>query len=627
LSDHTTDPDVDDALDDFGSALNLLLSISANKLVRDAQPQPYLDWIAECGPSLAPELLLDIARDPEDAVDAARLMRLMGHMVYAAMPLPQHHFQAKKLPLPGRNDPCLCGSLRKFKQCCEPMVPQLPKLPPEMGMPHVLYAIGKAAWKTLPAQKVSPALIEAAALSFKEAGHSRDAAALLEPWAAHGGRYPAAWADMLDVLGDLYVDLNHPRKRKALAQAMIDRGEPAVQSKGWQRLCLLATDADQREQAQQAFENAQRLAPDDVALSLLELSMLLGFGETDRAHERSQFHVRRLERMNGDGRWDDLIAALREMGEQGLGYLEDAELAHTPALKRLDDWIAGLPPPRLLVEHRHASPDDMGELVPAAPLHKPLAQWDKAFEVESPSLVALQGGGGNAWAAYPQWMALLEKQPVLADSFEVLDGLVLALSDFGGTAPAALARRLVARGLALWTLLREQRPAAQCHWGVWPNRPALRLIVQHLVTDDTPTAEHSFDWLRAMVEVLNPNDNHGFRSRLAIVYLRRGMVAEALALTDRYPDDADNMMLARVLALWHTGRRGDATSLLAEVLRGNAALAKVMRSAERPRPKHEAFITAGSANEAKITYDEQFDLWQEPALREVLMAMSRRTRP
>jgi hypothetical protein len=105
------------------------------------------------------------------------------------------------------------------------------------------------------------------------------------------------------------------------------------------------------------------------------------------------------------------------------------------------------------------------------------------------------------------------------------------------------------------------------------------------------------------------------------------MVAEALALTDRYPDDADNMMLARVLALWHTGRRGDATSLLAEVLRGNAALAKVMRSAERPRPKHEAFITVGSANEAKITYDEQFDLWQEPALREVLMAMSRRTRP
>jgi hypothetical protein len=605
-----------------GDGLNLLLSISASKLVRDPQPQPYLDWISQHGAALAPEM----AQGSGNAVDAARLMRVMGHMVYAALPLPHHHFQAKKLPLPGRNEPCLCGSLYKFKQCCETMVAQMPKLPPQLGMPHVLDAMGKAAWKTLPEQKVAPSLIFEAALQFREAQRAGDAAALLEPWAAQPGRYPAAWAELLDLLGDVYVDLRKPRKRKTLAQAMVERGEPAVQSKGWQRLCLLATDAGQRTQAQEAFAHAQRCAPEDAALSLLELSMLLGFGDTERARERAQFHVRRLERMNGDGRWDELIGALQAMAEQGVAYLEDTELEHTPALKRLDDWIANLPPAQLQVQALHSSADDIGELAPSQPLRKLLAKWHQVFEIETPSLTGLQGSGSAVWAALPQWMALLEKHPVLGDSFEVLDGLALALTDFPGAAPSAIERRLMARALALWTQLRERFPAARCEWAVWPNRPALRLIAQHLVDDDTLTAEHSFDWLRAMVEVLNPNDNHGFRSRLALVYLRRGLVAQALALTDRYPDDSDDMMLARVLALWHAGRRGEATSLLADTLGNSRELAKVMRNTARPRPKHTGFVTYGSSEAAKITYDEQFDLWQEPALRETLMALSRRQR-
>lgn len=606
----------------FEQSLGLLLHVSANKLVRDPAPGPYLDWIAQYGPSLGEGVLPADMRGAAHAVDASRLMRLMGHMIYGALPLPQQHFQPKKLPLPGRNEPCLCGSLRKFKHCCETFAHQLPALEPELAMPRVLDAMGKAAWKTLPAQKVSPRLVDAAAGTFRDERRVKDAVALLEPWAAVPGRYPAAWADLLDLLGDLYAELGKPRKRKALAQSMIDRGEAAVQAKGWQRLCLMHTDAAREAEARQALANAQRLAPDDPALALLEMSMLLGFGDAARANERALFHIRRLGRINDDGRYNELIETLREMGERGQDFLEDVGLRHEPDLVRLDAWLAALPAAQPRLDLSHCSADNLGALTPLPKPAAALRRWESSFDLAPPSLVALQGGG-DPWRGFERWMKLLEDQPLLGDSFEVLDALLLALEARRSAGSAAAARRLMARGLALWQPLREQFPQARCEWVVWPNRPALRVIAQHIAADPTPDAEHSFDWLSHLVQVLNPHDNHGFRWRLAAVLLRRGRFADALALSERFPDDMDQMKLARVLALWHSGQRGAATSLLADTLRGNPKLARVMRSERRPRPRDDAFVAVGSLQEAQLAYEEQFDLWQAPELRELLQGLGR----
>ena len=609
-------------LESFAEGLHWLLHTSANKLVRDAAPGPYLDWIAQYGASIAPGVLPADCRGAVQAAAASRLMRLMGHVIYAALPLPQQHFQPKRLPLPGRNDPCLCGSLAKFKQCCEPMMAALPKLPPESAMPQVLDAMGKKAWRDLPAQKVLPRLIEAAAHEFNHERRYADAVSLLEPWAAQPGRYPAAWAGLLDLLGDVYADLGKPRKRKALAEAMIERGEPAVQSKGWQRLCLMTTDAGKHDEARAAFANAQRLAPDDPAISLLEVSMLLGFGEGERASERALFHIRRLGRNNDDGRFNELIETLRDLALRGQDYLEDVELRHAPDLQRLDAWLAALPAPQLRIDLRGCTDDDFGALAPLPPLAKLLRRWGQAFDIETPGLVSLSAGG-NPWSGFERWIALLEAEPTLADSFEVQDGLGLALEMHPSRGAAVVARRLIARGLALWTLLRERHPQARSEWAVWPNRPAMRVLAQLIAGDPTPTAEHSFEWLCYMVEVLNPNDNHGFRSRLAVVYLRRGLHAQALALAERYPDDMDEMALARVLALWHGDQRAAATALLADTLHANAKLAKVMRSTTPPKPRQDDYITVGSLQEAQLAYAEQFDLWQLPALRELIDAVTR----
>jgi hypothetical protein len=436
---------------------------------------------------------------------------------------------------------------------------------------------------------------------------------------------PAAWAELLDMLGDAYADLDKPRKRKALAEAMIERGEPAVQSKGWQRLCLMLTDAGKYDDARTAFGHAQRLAPDDPALSLLEVSMLLGFGQGERASERARFHAKRLQRVNVGGDFDDLIDMLDRFGERGADVLAEVAFDHAPELRRLDTWLAALPAPLLRIDLERCSKEDLGEFVPVPTLAKLHKRWQRAFVVEMPSLVSLQAEASDAWRQADRWLALLEAEPALGDSFDVLDGLLLALEAHPSPAAASVARRVIGRALGLWSALRDRFPRARSHWAVWPNRPAMRLLAQHIVADPTPDAESSYDWLKHLVEVLNPNDNHGFRSRLALVYLRRGLSAEALALTARYADDTGEMTLARVLALWHGEQRGAATSLLAETLRANAKLAKVMRSTTRPEPSHGDYITVGSVQEAQRAYADQFDLWQGPALREVIMAVSRRS--
>jgi tetratricopeptide (TPR) repeat protein len=618
-------PEPDDAhADAFSEALQWLVHGSANRLVRDADPGAYLDWIARHGASIGEGVLPPDMRGKAHAVDASRLMRLLGHMIYAAMPLPQHRFQPRRLPLPGRNDPCLCGSLRKFKQCCEPMMSAMPRLSDEMAIPAVLDAMGKKAWRDLPASRIALRLVVAAAATFRHERRPADAVALLEPWAAQPGPYPDDRADLLDLLGDLYADLGKPRKRKALAQAMIDRGAPQVQAKGWQRLALMATDAGKVDEARAAFTQAQRLAPDDPALALLDVTMLLGLGDAAQARERADFHARRLERMNADGRHDDLIAALRQLGEQGFAYFEHATLEHEPQLGRLDAWLAALPPPVLRLDLRHADAATLGELLPAKALDRALERWHEVFDAGSPTLVSLHAEGGDAWRGFGGWMGLLEAEPALGDSFDVIDGLLLALESHPSPASAAVARRLIERGLALWALLRARYARARCEWGVWTNRPALRILAQHVVGDDTPTAERSFDWLRHLVEVLNPHDNHGFRTRLAAVLLRRGLHADALALAERYPDDRDEMALAQVLALWHLGRRGEATSLFVDTLKGNRHLAKVMRSTVRPRPVETAFVGVGSLQEAQLAYRDQFDLWQAPELRAMIDGVVRR---
>lgn len=615
---------MDDATTEVeGLDAELLLRQSALWLLDDPDRERFLRRIAEAGPGLFPQALTDdadaVRRAPMHKVlraEAPQFFRGLGWMIASSMPLPAHDWQLQRVPLPGRNEPCLCGSLRKFKHCCARLFEGAPRLDPVWLGALVLQQMPMRDWAGLPHTRVPLASVLAAADDLRESGRARDAMKLLEPWSRLPAPWPATRAELLDLLADLYLDLDHPRKRKALADAMVERGDPVVQSLGWQRRSMMAADAGDAAAARDAFERAQRLTPDDPRVALLEVTTLLGAGELDRAHERADFHARRLARLPNAAELqpeiDGLLAVARgeldHVGQDvagGDGDADaDAESMPFDVIGELAAWVRAQPAPRLRLELTQASADDLGELAPSRSLRPALAAWHGSLEPSSP---------GRA-------LRLLRRHPELLDSFDVLYEVLGVVEGLSPALSQGLQLVLLQRAVDLWALLRQGWPAARCEWGWHGNRPALRLLGEWIRRDGTPTAERSFGQLRALVEVLNPNDNQGLRERLAAVLLRRGDAAAALALAERYPDDFVGMRLLHARALLALQRLPEAQAVLAEAMRDNAHVLAMLRRARPPGTRDLVAFGIGTVEEARLAVANQHDLWRDKALQAWLKA-------
>jgi tetratricopeptide (TPR) repeat protein len=607
-----------------------LLAWCARQFARNPDPKAFIDRFADEGPPLFAPLV-----EAYGGVrgDLQRFFRSFGWAIASVMPIPTLGFRAHKLTLPGRNEPCLCGSQRKFKHCCADIVPNLPRFDDELLGGLVIDALPRGEWDALPHSRVPLRMVKAAAQMMCDEDRFEDAARLLQAWAELPPPWPDARAELLDQLGDIYLELRKPRKRKQLALAMVKHGGPAVQSKGWQRLCLLATDAGDEAAARRAFEAAQRLAPDDPNVAILEVTTLMGQGLLDRARERAAFHAKRLARLPNAPALVDAIEALSELaqpdsalGRQMQQFSES--MAPERLLTLLGEWLAQLPEPRLRLTLPAAAVADLYELTPTPAAKKALKAWHAAFAFNAPRM-AWEEVGDDALAILDvdDWMPVLRAQPLLGDCFDVLDALLLALDALPLHETVSVQVQLMERATALWALLRERQPQALCEWGHLGNRPALRLLVRRIEIDATATADNTFEWLKHIVEVLNPHDNHGLRERLAAVYLRRGDVAQALALCERYPEDGVGMRLLHARVLLATQRLDEAAALVSSALRENAHLRKLLLAARAPRLPNVASYGLGSIEEAKIVLAPQFDLWRTDSavrqwLRQLLEAES-----
>ena len=600
-----------------------LLQASAEWLAADPDPQAFIERLTREGPQRFAGML---DAEPGAVVDHARFFTSMGWAIANAMPMPDNGFRPRKLALPGRNDACVCGSGRKFKQCCADLFAHLPVLEPQLLGALMVRALPAARWATLPREHVAPGMVAGAAEFLDEEGRGDEAIALLQPWAQLPAPWPDSRADLLDFLGDLCLDAGLQTERERLARAMTERGAKRVQSLGWQRLCLLATDAGDDAAAAQAFVKAQRLTPNDPRVALLEVTTLLGQGDAKRARERAAFHAMRLSRLPNAFELAEQIDVLEAFADEDSAISREAdamflEAASPPMLGELaslEAWLHALPPPKLRLTLPRAPCDDLGELRPNGAATKALRAWRKVFELESPRLAFDTVDHEDAFNVLDRatdWLPVLQAQPLLADCFEVLDGLVSMLEVLPVAHTAAVQALLMIRAIDLWALLRARQPAARCEWGHLGNRPALRLLAWRIDLDSTPKAESSFVELEHLVTVLNPHDNHGLRERLAAVYLRRGNADRALALCERYPDDTPGMSLLHARALLARQRPNEAAALVADALNRNPHLRKLLQAARAPKLPDVASYRTGSPEEARIALAQQFDLWRnDPAV-------------
>lgn len=621
--------DIDDEMQEGMDELHLLIVLFARQVWRGATAEETIGHIAKYGELLAPAMAekLDPAAGPR-----AAFFRIMGRAMWNNLPQPAQGFRLTKLPEPGRNDPCFCGSLRKYKQCCA----RLPEMPimPAMMLDGLLAAMPRKHWSGLAGSSINRDSVLQLAFMWQDEDRHEDVAALLEPWFKGEGAIRNADAELLDILLEAYVVLDKPRKRKSLAQAAIARGENAVRGIGWQRIALMETGNGNDDAAHRALVEAQRADPDNLNLGILEVHLLISAGNVALAQERAKYWAIRLAKLN-DPDLHDQIAWLREVVlNPQAAMMQMTRKGGDDSIAELEALLADAPP---VACHYRLEPIDSstGPFAPDAKLGEVLKTWQAVFPSNPPSLTWMSSWNEAAWDDAGTWLALLREQPLLWNSFEVLDDLVIALDGCGMSwVREELVPPLLERALALFDLVLEKHDAAQlnCEWSWHENRPALRLLARKAVdgmeSPDSNERNAAFALMRRFVEQINPHDNHGFRARVVAGLVERGQATGAVSIAARYPNDLADMQYTQALALHVAGQEAEARDVALFALKEYPKVGKALlaESARKPRKDGREGYTVGSGEEAWLYREELLPLWEKLGALPWLAELARKTR-
>ena len=589
-----------------------LFDACAKVLAGSGDAPAFLDWIARFGPDLAPEFARGI--DPRTGPPGLAF-RAMGIAIYNATPLAEAGFQTRRLALPGRNEPCLCGSGRKYKHCCLALEGTLDLSDYNM-LRHVLDSVPKRRFAALPASRVDPFAVCDTARQWQDEGDDVRAAALLEPWFSGDAPLADRLEPLFEQLMDCYLALGQEGKRTRLLAAAIARGARGLRSAALQRQSTVLADRGDLEAAWQSFRDAQREDPEDPNLATLELTLLVSRGEIEQARERAHFWISRLERRR-DPELRDFIGFLRKAQADPRAAMAEGDLKGNPGLERFADLLAAAPGPQA-----HYALAERGEagsvLEPGAALAATESRWRKVFPQTKPGLSATQHDSDEMWDAPAPWLDLLGRDALAWQSFDVLDDLAMAvevLQPLG--AGATILDPLLERGAALLELhLSTAAQGSTLQWG-WPaNRPALRMLAHRAhraaaEMDRDASAERFVDAAERLL-ALNPDDNQFVREPLTRAYLARGQPEKVVALTDRFADDLCGPTLNRILALLRLARRGEALTALRDAAQDHrVAIEMLLADAPRqPRSGRGPGITVGGKEEAWEYRAAQRALWQ-----------------
>ena len=618
----------DEPADNDADNLGMLLTVAAGILLKSPDPAPFLDWIADAGPTLAPELAMQV--DPRTG-PTGLFFRTIGVAIYNAMPQPEADFRPLKLPEPGRNEPCLCGSGNKYKRCCLPLAGTL-DLSGFNLLRLVLDNIPQKQFKTLPHSHADPIAIYDTAVQWNDEGNIERAVKLLEPWFGGNGTLNGNLEPLFDELMDCYLDLGNSRKRERLITQVIERGDSRLRAVALHRRSMMLADNGDPVAAWEVFLEAQRLDPDSPALVPLELTLLMSQGKVDKVRERARFWVARLERMRDPG-LAQLIDFVRDVQDDPQAALSSIEREHTPGLGELVQLVAAAP---VVITHYTVEDDGDrdGMLHGTTAMRKLEQRWSEIFPQIKPPSTATQNFYDEMWDEPEDWLDFLRDNPIAWQSFDVIDDLVLAVDALQSLGTAAtLLETLLARGVTLLNVSLATAPlGTTLSWGWLDNRPALRLLAHKAfrALNNQPTGPTSDDFIEhaEMLLRLNPNDNHGIRESLSLAYLVRGWPEKVIELTNRFPDDFCGPTLNRVLAHLRLGHDEQARVELAEVADRHEVALKMLLAKNPKEPKSvDGFgIALGGKQEAWLYRASARALWEQDGALEWLAKARRKIR-
>nr|WP_232470536.1 SEC-C domain-containing protein [Methylococcus sp. BF19-07] len=541
---------------------------------------------------------------------------VLGRIIWNRTPRLDNHFRPRPLPKPERNQPCICGSGRKYKQCCGLIAPALEAQFEHLSLlRYVLDTLPEKAFPNLPFDYMCKEELAFVAQDWIEEGRHKRAARLLESLFDEIEALDERAERAFDLLNDCYLELGNPRRKERLIDKVLTSSNRALRSAALHRRIVGLFDRGDQAGAWHLFQEAQRFDPDNPALAQLEITLLMFSGDLEQARARARFWLARMERDRGRDH-SGLTNWLRGVVGDVERSTQEAFAAGAPWLGTLFRLVAELPPPEC--HYRvELDGDSAGLLVEDASLRKIGQQWGRFFPAAKPMSALAEPDVAEVWEDL-SWLTWLERNPLAWQDFNVLDDLVMAL---GGLEfmheemRIRLRERLLNRSVELLRLVlaKNRAEGSKLEWGFQQNRPAMRLLAtcihEHLADGRSEAAVALMEW---MVGTLNPHDNHGFRENLVRAYLDTGRPEKAVALSDRYPNDFPALQLNRILALYQSGRIGDAEAELKSL---HASYPELLRMlvAEKPRkPKlHEGYVSLGGKDAAWYYRQNCRSLWEQ----------------
>jgi len=555
-------------------------------------------------------------------------------------PDPAHGWRPRTLPaLPGRNDPCWCGSGKKYKHCCHEFELRGDHFPLDSTtLAGMVFIEGPAAWRAPDAlRKMPPDMLTAAAHYWGEKRGAGALVKLLEPLFAEPAALDGRHEQLLDMLFDAALEAGKETYRNRVIDRMTaDDVHAELRVATFGRRAAMLSDRQRHAEAWQALQAALRLLPQAPQLAHLELTLLHSAGRSEEARLRAPLLAAQARRAG----CLDLAEILVELGQHGMSGIRDRLAADTdddpmvfPVLELLRAPIPQLTASNFLRWHDlktlagAADEADGGigatkllQVTAKRPLQAATRDWQRKFAVPLPSLASLEIDDASellddADAA----TARLRSTPELAVSIAVLDGLLLA----GGAAIAEFGSPRLERGLRELAFAAADMiidalastPDAELPWAMLENRPLLRVVAQATSVavssadpSDEDRAEHYMRW---MIE-RNPIDNHGWREPLRHLLLGRGDYASALTILNAYPNDFPPCQHDRAFALYLSSAVDEAEALLRAAHADYPAFVAALLPEELDRPKlHSAKgDTVGRADHAWYWRNDVRAMWQ-----------------
>ncbi|MBS4097869.1 MAG: SEC-C domain-containing protein [Sulfuricella sp.] len=555
--------------------------------------QPFLDGMHLYGVDLFIEAM---GAQGVSAQERTAIAMMLGRTIWNHLPHPAHDFQPLRLPDPGRNDPCPCGSGKKFKQCCATYgIPAMP-LETDGMLQIVLEFLPKKALADFPRKRFAPELLAGIGEMWLRNGKGELTLALLEPFFAAPETLDARHSGAFDVLMNAYLELGKPRKRKQLLELCLSAADRHLRATALQRQCAVRFDEGDHAGAWQSFHAALRENPDDPSHALLELTLLNAEGNPEMMRERARFWLLRLQKRPDAAEWADIAEVLRATMENPANLSNGFVADVAPDFMELAATLRDLPPPSHFPKLKVL---DDGSAIWPEERAKWLEEW-----------LNLDGDLADDL----RWLA---KHPKAWDSMDVLAGLVddvlesgLPLEWLDENLLGVLLKRVHAVFTGVWAATPGQ--PQRFEWGWQDNRHVLHLLIERLQWLARQRNDEECIAAGAELLRLNPGDNHAIRNNLSGLFLATGRYAEAAELHTRYPDDFATLSFDRALALFGLDRKGEALSALADAVKNHPKVLKML-VAEKPRqPREDQYgVKVGGDYEAWLYREARRWQWEK----------------